>query len=203
MKSAKLRTPAPKSSWRRLLRYFWHGLIIIAPVTLTIIFLRWVFLQVDGLLRPYVQAPGLGFALVVAGIVLVGWIGTFFFMRRLFNFFDAWLERTPGVNFVYSSIRDFFDAFVGDKRRFDQAVLVNVTADEVWLLGFMTDEKLANLELDPAYVSVYVPQAYNVAGQLYIVKRERVRPLDHLASTDVMKYAVTGGAMDMPVAKAG
>ena len=204
MKSRKPTTASfGKSILRRVLRYFWNGLIIVAPFVLTLVFLHWIFTSIDSLLHPYVQTPGLGFGLVLAGVFLVGWIATFLFMRQLFDFIDEWMERTPGVNFVYSSIRDFFDAFVGEKRRFTQAVLVNVFAEDVWLIGFLTDNSPANLQLEKEYVAVYVPQAYNVAGQLYIVKRERVRELDHLASSDVMKYAVSGGASDLLVAKAG
>lgn len=201
MKPGQLSPPRTKSPWRRVLRYFWHGIIIIAPIMLTIALLHWAFTKIDGLLRPYVHTPGLGFALVLAGVLVVGWISSFFFMRRLLAFIDNWLERTPGVNFIYSSIRDFFDAFVGDKRRFSHAVLVNVLAEEVWLVGFLTDEDLASFNLGADYVSVYVPQAYNVAGQLYLVKRERVRPIAHLASSDVMKYAVTGGAVEIVAPK--
>lgn len=191
-----------RSALRRVLRYFWNGLIIVAPIVLTLLFLRWVFSSIDGLLHPYVQTPGLGFGLVLAAVFIIGWVGTFLFMRRLLDYMDEWMERTPGVNFIYSSIRDFFDAFVGEKRRFTQAVLVNVFAEDVWLVGFLTDNGPANLQLEKEYVSVYVPQAYNVAGQLFIVKRERVRELDHLASPDVMKYAVTGGATELFAAKA-
>lgn len=189
----------PSTPWQRLLRYFIHGVLIIAPVALTMFVLRWVFRQVDGILQPYVVVPGLGFVIVLASVLFVGWIGSFFLMRRLFVLFDRWLEYTPGVSFIYSSIRDFFDAFIGEKRRFTKAVLVNVFADEVWLVGFLTDEDLTNLNLDAAYVSVYVPQAYNVAGQLYLVKRERIRQLDHIPSADVMKYAVSGGAVDIVI----
>jgi uncharacterized membrane protein len=187
----------------RLLRHFWHGIFIIAPILLTIATLYWVFEKVDGILRPYVRIPGVGFVLVLAAVVFIGWFTSFFLMRRVVRGLDRWIEQTPGVSFVYSSIRDFFDAFVGNKRRFTKAVLVNVLAEEVWLVGFLTDEKLANLQLTEDYVSVYVPQAYNVAGQLYLVKRERVRPIDHLASSDVMKYAVTGGAVDIVAPKTG
>jgi uncharacterized membrane protein len=191
-----------RSALRRVLRYFWNGVIIVAPMVLTFLFLRWVFNSVDSLLEPHVQTTGLGFGLVLAGVLIVGWIATFLFMRQLFDFIDEWMERTPGVNFVYSSIRDFFDAFVGEKRRFTQAVLVNVFAEDVWLVGFLTDEEPANFQLGKEYISVYVPQAYNVAGQLFLVKRERIRELDHLSSPDVMKYAVSGGASDLIVAKA-
>lgn len=188
---------APLTFPQRLVRYFFHGILILAPIALTVIVLRWLFQQVDGLLKPYVVMPGLGFVIVLVSVLLVGWIGSFFLMRRLFMLFDRWLEHTPGVSFIYSSIRDFFDAFIGEKRRFTKAVLVNVFADEVWLIGFLTDEDLANFNLGATYVSVYVPQAYNVAGQLYLVQRERVRPVDHLPSADVMKYAVSGGAVDI------
>lgn len=183
-------------SFRRLLRYFWHGIFIIAPIALTIVTLYWFFEKVDGILRPYVKIPGVGFVLVLAIVVLVGWFASYFFMRRMFKVLDGWLEQTPGVSFVYSTLRDFFDAFVGNRRRFTHAVLVNVHADEVWILGFLTSEDLDNFKLGAGFVSVYVPQAYNVAGQLYLVKRERVRPIEHLAPGDVMKYAVTGGAVD-------
>jgi uncharacterized membrane protein len=202
MNASKSSSTSPlKASLRRLLRYFWNGIVIIAPVTLTILFLRWIFVHIDGLLHPYVQTPGLGIVLVLSVVLVVGWIGTFLFMRRMFDFIDEWMERTPGVNFIYSSIRDFFDAFVGRKRRFTHAVLVNVFAEDVWLVGFLTDRKLENLDLSGDYVSVYVPQAYNVAGQLFLVKRDRVRSIDHLLPQNVMKYAVSGGAMDIAVAK--
>lgn len=185
------------SLWSRLLRYLGHGVLILGPLVLTIVVLHWLFTRVDGLLRPYVNLPGVGFVLVLGFVLLVGWIGSFFLMRRGLALIDGWLERTPGVSFVYSSIRDFFDAFIGEKRRFTKAVLVNVFADEVWLVGFLTDEDVTNFRLGAEYVSAYVPQAYNVAGQLYLVKRERIRLIDHLPSADVMKYAVTGGAVDI------
>jgi len=83
-----------------------------------------------------------------------------------------------------------------NKERLD-AVLVNVYAEDVWLVGFLTDEDLSGFKLGASYVAVYTPQAYNVAGQLFLVKRERVRPIEHLSSADVMKYAVTGGAVEL------
>ncbi|MBI3885556.1 MAG: DUF502 domain-containing protein [Opitutae bacterium] len=193
MSPAKAR---PSFAMRQLLRHFWQGIFVLAPIGLTIMTLVWVFERVDGLLRGYVKYPGLGFVLVLGTVVLVGWFASYFFMRRMFKHLDGWLEQTPGVSFIYSTLRDFFEAFVGNKRRFTQAVLVNVHAEEVWMIGFLTNKDLDNFQLGAGFVSVYVPQAYNVAGQLYLVKRDRVRPIEHLASGDVMKYAVTGGVVD-------
>lgn len=181
----------------RLGRYFVQGVLILAPIVITLALLHWFFFSIDDWLRPYVGIPGVGFLLVMFGVLVIGWVGSFFLIDRLFALFDRWFERVPGLSFIYSSVRDFFQAFVGKKRRFTKAVLVNVLADEVWLVGFLTDEDVTNFNLGAEYVSAYVPQAYNVAGQLYLIKRERIRPIDHLPSADVMKYAVTGGAVDI------
>jgi len=181
---------------RRGLRYFWQGVFVLAPIGLTLATLAWLFDKVDGILRPYVKYPGIGLVLVLGTVVLVGWVASYFFVRRMFGVVGGWIEQTPGVSFIYTTLRDFFEAFVGHKRRFTHAVLVNVLAEEVWMLGFLTSEDLDNFKLGAGFVSVYVPQAYNVAGQLYLVKRDRVRPIEHLAPGDVMKYAVTGGVVD-------
>jgi uncharacterized membrane protein len=111
--------------------------------------------------------------------------------------FDHWLEKTPGIKFIYTSTRDFFEAFAGDKKRFNKAVLANVFAEEVWIVGFLTDEEMQKFEMGADKVAVYVPQAYNFAGQLYILPRNKVRKIDKISSGEAMKYAVTGGVVDL------
>ncbi len=186
-----------KFRFRHTGQYFLRGVLVIAPLLVTLALLLWLFRKVDGLLSPVVTTPGLTLVLLLFAVMLIGWISSFFLVQRTFGVIDRGLERTPGVSFIYSSLRDFLEAFVGNKRRFTEAVLVNVAADEVWLVGFLTDEDLDLFGLGAKFVSVYVPQAYNVAGQLYLVKRERVRPIGHLTPADVMKYAVTGGAVEV------
>lgn len=181
----------------RALRYFLRGLVVLVPVTLTIAIVYWLFSKVDGLFNPYIQSTGLGALLVFSLIFGVGWISLFPASKRIFGRVNIWLEQTPGAGFIYTSARDFLEAFAGNKRRFTHAVLVNVHAEEVWLVGFLTDEDLSGFKLGVKYVAVYVPQAYHIAGQLYLVKREHIRPIGHLAPADVMKYAVTGGAVEL------
>jgi uncharacterized membrane protein len=178
-------------------QYFLRGILVIAPVFLTLALLLWLFRKVDGLLSPQVTTPGLGVVCVLLSIIVIGWVSSFFIVRRVFGVFGQGLERMPGVSFIYSSLRDFFEAFVGDKKRFTQSVLVNVLSDEVWMIGFLTDEELEKFGLGAKYVSVYVPQAYNVAGQLFLVQRERVKPIgDNLSPAEAMRYAVSGGAVE-------
>ncbi len=193
------KTPALKktSTVRKIFRFFIQGLIIIAPIAITAYALYWLFEKVDGILRPYVNIPGLGFVLIILFVILVGWISSNFLMGSAINFFDQWMERTPGIKFIYSSTKDFFEAFAGDKRKFNKAVLANVFAEDVWIVGFLTDEEMEKFELGADKVSVYVPQSYNFAGQLYILPRARIRKIEQITAGEAMKYAVTGGVVDL------
>jgi len=193
----RIRRLTSRFHWRNTGQYFLRGVLVIAPVLITVSALFWAFHKVDSVLNPVVTSPGLGLASVLLFIVLIGWISTFGFIQRISRMVGAAIEHTPGVSFIYTSVRDFFEAFVGNKRRFSQAVLVNVLDDDVWLVGFLTDENPESFNLGDAHVSVYVPQAYNVGGQLYLVKRSRIRPIENVNSADVMKYAVTGGAVEL------
>jgi len=181
---------------KRIAGYFLQGFVILAPIAITAYALYWLFERVDSILRPYVNVPGLGFLLIIASVVVVGWISSNFLMGGLLNLFDQWMERTPGIKLIYTSTRDFFEAFAGNKRKFNKAVLANVLGPDVWVIGFVTDEELAKFELGADKVSVYVPQGYNFAGQLYILPREKVKKIDKVSSGDAMKYAVTGGVVD-------
>lgn len=186
-----------KSIARQVFRFFIQGLIILAPIGITAYALYWLFEKVDNILRPYVNVPGLGFALIILFVVLVGWISSNFLMGSVLNIFDHWMERTPVIKFIYTSTKDFFEAFAGDKRKFNKAVLANVFSENVWIVGFLTDEEMQKFDLGAEQVAVYVPQAYNFAGQLYILPRNRVRKIENITSGEAMKYAVTGGVVDL------
>jgi uncharacterized membrane protein len=180
---------------KRLIRYFVQGILVLAPITITGWLLYYLFEKVDGILRPYVNIPGLGFVIIIVFVLLIGWISSTIFVTSILNMFYHWLERTPGVKFIYSTTKDFFRAFAGDKKKFDKAVLISVFSDDVWIIGFLTDAEMDKFEMGAEFVSVYVPQAYNFAGQLYILPRNKVKKISHLTSGDAMKYAVTGGVV--------
>jgi uncharacterized membrane protein len=183
--------------FRSVIRYFVQGVLVLAPISITVWLLYYLFEKVDGILRPYVNIPGLGFAIIIVFILLIGWISSTLVVTSILNLFDHWLERTPGVKFIYSSTKDFFRAFAGDKKKFDKAVLITVFSDDVWIIGFLTDAEMDKFEMGAEHVSVYVPQAYNFAGQLYILPRNKVKKISHLTSGDAMKYAVTGGVVQI------
>jgi uncharacterized membrane protein len=76
-------------------------------------------------------------------------------------------------------------------------VLASVFSEDVWTVGFLTDEEMGKFNMGAEHVVVYVPQAYNFAGQLYVLPREKVRKIENITSGEAMKYAVTGGVVDL------
>ncbi len=182
--------------FRRLGHYLIRGVLVIAPIAITLAALGWVFRAVDSVLEPYIQIPGAGFISVFLLILFVGWLSEFWVIERVIEVLDEWLERVPGVSMVYAPVRDFLNALVGRERRFNRTVLVRLYESDVWVIGFLTCEDISAFELGTDFAAVYVPQAYNVAGQLYLVPRDRIRELDKVTAGDAMRYAVTGGAFD-------
>ncbi|HPG11153.1 MAG TPA: DUF502 domain-containing protein [Chitinophagaceae bacterium] len=182
---------------KKILRFFIQGVIILAPIGITAYALYWLFEKVDGILRPYVNVPGLGFGLIILFVILIGWISSSFLMGSAINFFDQLMQKTPGIKFIYTSTKDFFEAFAGDKRKFNKAVLASVFDEDVWIVGFLTDDEMTKFDMGAEHVAVYVPQAYNFAGQLYILPKSKVKKIEHITSGEAMKYAVTGGVVDL------
>lgn len=195
---AKYLTHTPKETFfKTIFRFFMQGLIILAPITLTVYVLYVIFNWVDSLLRPAVfTTPGVGFLLIIGFIIFIGWLSSYFIMESVINFFDHWLERTPGIKLLYKSIKDFFQAFGGEKKKFTKAVLANVFNNDVWIVGFLTDDEMEKFNMGQEMVAVYVPQAYNFAGQLYILPQDRVRAIQNITPGDAMKYTMTGGVVE-------
>jgi uncharacterized membrane protein len=104
---------------------------------------------------------------------------------------ERWLKRFPVFSFIYGSIKDFTEAFVGDEKKFDKPVLIEMNDTGVKKIGFLTQKDLKKIGL-PGEVAVYVPFSYSFAGQLYVVPADKITPLKMKAS-EAMKFAVSGG----------
>ena len=170
--------------------YLLRGALITVPLVLTAYILYEVLRTVDQLLP--VGVPGLGLVLTLALVGLVGFSSSNVIGRGILESTEHFLKRVPFVKLVYTSIKDLIDAFVGDKKSFDKPVLLRVSADtRARLLGFVTRDGLYGLGM-PDYVSVYIPQSYNFAGNLVLVPREWIEPVE-ASSSEVMTFIVSGG----------
>lgn len=175
-----------------LLRSFLQGLILLSPIALTGYLLFTIFMSVDRLI-PSVP-PGIGFLLVLGAVTTVGYLGTRFFLGRwLFDAFSYVLAHTPGVKYIYSSIRDVISSFVGDKKRFNKAVWVRVNNNpETWRIGFITQKDMEPLGMD-GFVAVYLPHSYAISGWVILTAKENVKDVKEMTAGEAMKFAVSGG----------
>lgn len=171
-----------------LIKNFLRGLVIVVPIALTVYILYEAFIRIDQLLR--LRTPGAGFVITIAAIVLIGALASNFFIREFLRLTEAVFTRAPLVRLIYASLRDLLEAFVGDKKRFDQPVAVSI-ADGVRTLGFVTQDDLGFLGL-PGEVAVYLPFSYSIAGMMVVVSAARVERLS-IDSAGVMALIVSGG----------
>ena len=193
-------------SYRKLLQYFLQGLLIMAPIAITAYALIWVVGSIDSLIPIFtykdlqgnvkVQNYGIGFLIIIATLIIVGSFSSFFITGRAVSFVDKILEKTPGIKYIYSTTRDFFEAFAGDKKKFTKHVLANVDDNDVWRFGFITREDMEEFDLKD-YVTVYIPMAYSVAGNVYVIPKTRVKHITNISAAQTMKFAVSGGITDV------
>ncbi|MBP9739599.1 MAG: DUF502 domain-containing protein [Chitinophagaceae bacterium] len=205
---------AYKVQLKKLLQYFLQGLIVLAPIGITVWAILSLFNLVDGILPNIMHSifpdwiqknssgdveriPGLGFVVVIGFVLLVGWLSSIFVVERLVTVLDKVLEKTPGIKFIYGSVKDFLEAFAGNKKKFDKPVLVNVDGQDVWRIGFITRNDASDFSL-LNHVVVYVPHSYAISGITYFVPKEKVKQLyNEISAADAMKFTVSGGVVDV------
>ena len=173
-----------------LIRNFFEGLFILVPVLVTIYVVFFVFRTVDGMLN--IPIPGVGFVLTMILLVIAGRLASNVFFRGALGSLENVLTRTPFIKLVYTSIKDLIEAFMGEKKRFDQPVLVTLMPEgHAQAIGFVTRKSLEMFNLAD-HVAVYFPQSYNFAGHLLVFPRDQVQALN-AESSEVMAFVVSGG----------
>jgi len=182
----------------KLFRYFLQGLLYLAPISVTIYLIFFIFDFVDGILELFLYSvlgtviPGLGILILACIVTLVGFLGQTIIARPIKVFFKKIIESVPILNLVYSALTDLFQAFVGKEKKFNKPVMVLVNpVTNLEKLGFLTESDLRKLD-EKDKVAVYFPHSYNFSGELFIVPKDQVRPVN-VAPGDAMKFIVSGG----------
>ncbi len=183
---------------KKITNYFLQGFLYLAPIGITIYIIYAIFTFVDSLLKNTLlkylnlDIPGLGLVIIVLLIIFTGIIGHTFIARPFKTLFNRFLDKTPFLKVIYSALNDLFSAFVGKERKFDKPVIVLVNPiSNLEKLGFLTEDDLTKLD-EKDKVAVYFPHSYNFSGELFIVPKKNVRPID-INPAQVMKFIVSAG----------
>lgn len=189
--------------FKKIVNHFFQGLLLIAPVFVTIYSIFYVFNWLDTFSNNlfefvfHFRFPGLGLLSMLALITIVGMVGSSIFLQPFLELIEKALEKTPVVKDVYSSIKDFASAFLSNKKKFNKPVMVEMGKNSgVFKLGFITDEMLTEFSVEDK-VAVYFPHSYNFSGNLFLINKDQVQPLKDVKASHLMKYIVSGGVMEM------
>ncbi|MDQ3073460.1 MAG: DUF502 domain-containing protein [Bacteroidota bacterium] len=174
---------------KKLIAYFFEGLLIVFPLAATAYIVYHATAWFNNLLD--VGIPGLGIAVVLASITLIGYLFSHFIGETVISFFDKLISRIPIIKLIYMPLKDMIEALVGDKKKFTEPVAVDITPDGIQMLGFVTRDDLTLLGV-ASKVAVYFPFSYTFTGHLLLVPTEKVKPLETNAS-EMMKFMVSGG----------
>ena len=183
---------------KKIVNYLLQGLLYIAPLSITAYIIYATFTFTDSLSQKLLakffdfQIPGLGVLSLLLFLIFIGFLGKTIIARPIKSLFRSIINRIPLLNFIFSAFNDLFSAFVGKEKKFNQPVLVKVNLNsDLEKLGFITVDNLDSLN-EADKVAVYFPHSYNFSGELFIVPKENIRPVDK-KSSDVMKFIVSAG----------
>ena len=187
---------------KNFLRYFLQGLLLFIPLIITLAILLKLFDFFSGLFAflgfstNSTINTALGLILTVSFIALLGVLASSFVFKQFFNFIEDKLEHAPFIRHIYSPIKDFTNAFVGNKKKFNEPVLVltNPSAN-IEEIGFITHQDLSDMHIKDK-VAVYLPLSYSLSGKLIIVPKEQIKPLN-IEASEAMKFVVSGGITDL------
>lgn len=192
------------SVWRRLIRklrtMFIAGLIVVVPIGLTIWIIVWLFNSIDGVLQPIIlyfygqSFTGIGIAITLILILVVGAIATNVLGRRMVRWGESMLGKIPVARRLYTALKDVFQSFSDTGTGgFLQVVLIEFPAKGMKTIGFITNEDVD--EEGRKLINVFIPTAPNpTTGFLEIVREEDIIRTD-ISVDDALKMAVSGGRM--------
>lgn len=200
---------------RKLRNYFTTGLLILAPTIVSL----WVFVQVfrvfDGILGRFytkylfdkfeiferheiLKIPGLGAITLTVVVILIGWLGRHYALRKMFALWEKAIHRVPLVNRVYIAVRQLSDSFAqGGGIIFQRPVIVQYPRLGIYSIGFVTSRcegpfcRLIGHDVS----SVFIPTTPNpTSGILIFVPQEDMIQLE-MSVEDAMKLIISAGTI--------
>ncbi|MBZ8119377.1 DUF502 domain-containing protein [Roseovarius sp. LXJ103] len=194
----------------RMRANFLTGLVVIAPVGLTI-WLLWTLIGwVDSVvlpLIPYRLSPeryigidlrGIGVIVFLVFTIIVGWIAKGLIGRSLIRFAESLVQRMPVVRSIYSGVKQIAETvFAQSERSFETACLIEYPRKGIWAIGFISTtakgEVARKTTASGELMSVFVPTTPNpTSGFLLFFPQEDVQVLD-MSVEDAAKLVISAG----------
>jgi uncharacterized membrane protein len=198
-------------------KYFIAGILVWAPLAITIWVISWGLGLLDGVYGSVMHAiivvlpnnaasemqhfrdlPGVGILIVIAIIMLTGFLAISFAGQWWLKIWDKFVNRIPIVRSIYSSVQQVSSTlFSGSGQAFSKALLIRYPHADSWAIAFQTgvpaQEVTAKLGED--YVNVFLPTTPNpTSGFFMIVPRAQTIELD-MSVEEALKHIVSMGSV--------
>jgi uncharacterized membrane protein len=198
---------------RRLRAYLLAGVLVTAPITLTIyltyLFLSFVDAQVVGLLplgwyeRYYAHTtvPGIGLLVALTFFISVGWLATNFFGRTVIRMSEYIVNKMPVIRTVHAAIKQIFETVMTPQGQgFRQAVMVEFPRKDIWSIGFVTGRTEGEVQrlTEDEVINVFVPTTPNpTSGYLLFMPKKDIVYLE-MSVEDALKMIISAGIITPP-----
>jgi uncharacterized membrane protein len=180
---------------KSFIRYFFNGLLFIIPFGITAYVIYIIVKGIDNIVPSLFGLdlfPGVGLVIFMGFTVIIGYMGSTLIAKPAFSMVENYLYKLPIINLIYSSSKDVINAFIGEKKKFNQPVLVKINKEmNIHRLGFITQSDLSVIHIHDK-AAVYFPHSYNISGNLVIVPIENITVIQ-APSSEIMKFIVSGG----------
>ncbi len=189
---------------------FLTGIVVIAPVGMTI-WLIWTLIGwVDGVVLPLVpnrfnpeqyigiNLRGVGVIIFLLFTIFVGWVAKGLIGRSMIRFAEGLVERMPVVRSIYSGVKQIAETiFAQSERNFEKACLIQYPRKGIWAIGFISTEARGEVaykaETMGSLISIFVPTTPNpTSGFLLFFPKEDVIELD-MSIEDAAKLVISAG----------
>ncbi|HKJ69809.1 MAG TPA: DUF502 domain-containing protein [bacterium] len=187
-----------KVLWTKMRNKMLAGLLIIGPLGLTVLVLRWMFNFFDSFLGPYLRqyvewyVPGMGILMTFIVVYVIGLLTSNFLGRKTLQLMDKLLFRLPIVKNVYSTAKGIFQALsMQGKSNFKKVVFIQYPRQGLWTLAFVTGT--ATGRDGEEYHSMFVPSTPNpTTGYVIFIKKTEVVETQ-FAVEEGLKLLISGG----------
>ena len=197
----------------RLRAYFFAGILVTAPIGITL-YLTWLIIDfVDGQVTPLIPArynpetylpfgvPGLGLVVAIIALTLIGALTAGLLWRWLVRLSDRLMQRMPVVRNIHSALKQILETVLAQQSKaFRQVVLVEYPRRGMWALGFLTGETVGEVQniTEDDVLNVFLPTTPNpTSGFLLFVPSSDVHVLE-MTVEEGIKMVVSGGILTQP-----
>jgi uncharacterized membrane protein len=182
-------------------RYFVSGVLVVVPVILTYLVLKFLFEAIDGILKPVIihvfgyYVPLLGIVTLLLIILLVGVIVRSYIGHELYSLGDRLLTRIPLIRPVYSAAKQLLEAITGPSvSAFKEVALIEYPRRGTWAMCFICNRVRMEIA-EPARqcAVVFVPSTPTpISGMVVLTPLDEVYPVD-MTIEEGVKFLVSGG----------